>query len=304
MHQKTTISLLVVVTLLMIGGYLNAWVSPNAAPTSGNISAALNTSAVAQTKAGNLAANIVAAFNHMRSPKYCDINGLNCYIPGVTLPVCTPGQTLIAGANGQWLCNGTTTPPPPSTTVTAHFITQFSALASDPIFRQWYGAALPPSSGAVPRQVCSGGGGPNGNGPTCTTVSRGTWYDDQGWIPGSPNPAPVQPGSRDVATYNKLCSYLMVGGQWTGGGKVQADYGSDNNNWAYYWDSATSAWLRHGPYGWWSAVDVVQLDCKGSKVSIQGNWWLSSNRREIACSRFRCNPYPAPTATGRALPIQ
>lgn len=105
MYPKPFIVLLVVLSLLIGGSYLHAaWTPPSTNPPTGTVASALNASGATQLKIGDLLANIFGASTEMRSDKYCDSNGGNCLQPGVTLPVCAQGQTLVAAAGGQWLC--------------------------------------------------------------------------------------------------------------------------------------------------------------------------------------------------------
>ena len=145
------------------------------------------------------------------------------------------------------------------------FVTQMSALWTDPAFRAWWGPGV-----ALP----SGG-----------------WRDNAGWnIRYYTDPVKNQ---WKVDTRDKLCSYMMTNGSYINGTAVGADYGSDQNNVAYYWNAATGQWATelHSDN---SAIDVVRLNCVGDSVSTQGQWWLLSNRLEAPCDRYRCNPYPAP----------
>jgi hypothetical protein len=76
-------------------------------------------------------------------------------------------------------------------------------------------------------------------------------------------------------TVAKLCSYMMDGntqgltssGQYSGG-----DYGSDNNNNAFYWSGSTpnqGSWVKesHGDNG---DIDITRITCSGDSVSSGG----------------------------------
>ena len=75
-----------------------------------------------------------------------------------------------------------------------------------------------------------------------------------------------------VGTANKLCTYFMGDdsfadlrlGQYSGG-----DYGSDNNNLAYYWDSVSNSWKSesHGDNG---NIDITALRCTGQGILDRG----------------------------------
>ena len=56
----------------------------------------------------------------------------------------------------------------------------------------------------------------------------------------------------------------LYSGQYTGG-----DYGSDNNNVAYYWDSTSNSWTSeaHGDNG---AIDITSLKCIGKGFLQRG----------------------------------
>jgi hypothetical protein len=57
------------------------FVSPSGQPPSSNIPPPINTSEFAQYKTGSFTVNTKISSNHMRSPRYCDMNGNNCLTP-------------------------------------------------------------------------------------------------------------------------------------------------------------------------------------------------------------------------------
>ncbi len=68
--------------VLLLAGYnfINAaWTPASGTPPDNNTAAPLNVSATTQAKSGNLQANIFAATTEMRSNRYCDALGNNCF---------------------------------------------------------------------------------------------------------------------------------------------------------------------------------------------------------------------------------
>ncbi len=64
---------------LLTYNFINAqWVGPAGNPTTNNIAAPINVSAVTQTKTGDLVVDSLAAVTDIRSDYYCDALGLNC----------------------------------------------------------------------------------------------------------------------------------------------------------------------------------------------------------------------------------
>src|SRR6056297_1428170 len=68
------------------------WANPTQDPVGGNVSLPINTSTNLQVKEGGLIVNMllavggVAAQVEMQSPRYCDENGENCWVPGTGAP--------------------------------------------------------------------------------------------------------------------------------------------------------------------------------------------------------------------------
>lgn len=308
-YKTTVITLCLVLTLLVCVDYLNAWTTAPPNPPQNNAAAPINVGTLVQRKAGNFAANIVAALTEMRSDRYCNALGQNCISLQQT---CTPGQTLIADATGTLVCANfpTTptpqppTPPPPNPPtppvqqIVRSFYTQYAALIRDPAFLAWGS-----SSGLQPYTGSRCGAGPTGSTYRCET----------GWYHFS-QPQPT------LETYNKICSYLMVNGKYAAGA-VLADYGSDNGNRAHQWSNANKRWSYSASYGFGGGIDAVAMSCIGDSVSKQGAFWLTSNHPSPTCTistgtnsncnngnctqmtttkvswasyRFRCNPFPIP----------
>jgi len=78
--------LTIALTLALVANFAyGQWANPTAAPTGNNVAAPINTSATTQAKLGNIgaidlfAAGTTTAGSMMRSPLYCDENGLNCW---------------------------------------------------------------------------------------------------------------------------------------------------------------------------------------------------------------------------------
>ncbi len=113
-----SISFLFIAALFLVGySFMFAeWTPATDTPPDGNTPAPINVGLVTQAKSGNLAANIFAATAEMRSDRYCDSLGSNCFNTAdmnsvANLPTCTQGQTLVADAAGVWVCGTATTPP-------------------------------------------------------------------------------------------------------------------------------------------------------------------------------------------------
>ncbi len=100
-----------VVALITYNFMSGAWTPPVDTPPDSNVEPPIDISSSTQAKAGNFAANVIAATTEMRAARYCDPLGNNCFSD---LPSCGNGQTLVSN-NGEWSC-GTMpsgTPPPP-----------------------------------------------------------------------------------------------------------------------------------------------------------------------------------------------
>lgn len=108
---RSIITLTVAVTVLLGYGFISAWTAPPAGtvPPANNVPAPLHVGAATQDKNGNLLANIFAAANQMRSGRYCDALGANCFKPAdVPAPLsvnCPAGQAITAiSADGGATC--------------------------------------------------------------------------------------------------------------------------------------------------------------------------------------------------------
>lgn len=115
-------------------------------------------------------------------------------------------------------------------TTIQRFATSYSTLMSDADFRTWTGNSSMPQNGS----------------------------DDNGWYVRADN-------STFVNTKNRLCSYFMTDGVAVGS-YTAGDYGSDNNNHAWYWNPTTSAWEveNHGDNG---VIDITSLICAGNGIN-------------------------------------
>jgi len=153
----------------------------------------------------------------------------------VTLQNAVADGCISGGSSGGTSSGGGDPPGEIPNEVGAYrFITKYSTLMADSEFKAWISA----QGGS---QFPANGG------------------DDHGWY--IRNVADVK--FKDTTT--KLCTYFMGDGsiapantgQYTG-----QDYGSDNNNVAYYWDISNNLWKSeaHGDNG---AIDVISLLCTG-----------------------------------------
>ena len=129
-----------------------------------------------------------------------------------------------------------------SAKVVYKFTTKYSSLMGNADFYAWVGNTTMPKSGG----------------------------NDHGWyIQGAPS------NTHFIATADKLCSYFMTNGVWTGYSKYAGgDYGSDNNNTEYYWSTSTSAWIKtsNGDNG---TIDITSLDCIGDGILSRGLPFIS-----------------------------
>ncbi len=75
---------MITLMLLLVGFHsLSAsWTAPTAVPPDSNTLAPLNVGTTTQVKAGNLTAAILGATTEMRSNRYCDALGGNCFLSG------------------------------------------------------------------------------------------------------------------------------------------------------------------------------------------------------------------------------
>ena len=272
------------------------WIDPTGTPPANNTPAPINVGSTTQSKAGALAASILAATTEVRSDRYCDAMGQNCMNFGsssnqIELGIIngeTYGQILTAqnlcttnGFDGVWatldqtgnediICFKSAIVGKISEVQT--FVSAYYALRSDPSFATFWGSALPNFDLAF----C-------GN-PVTSLYRCGT-----GWKVVDPA-VPVASDTQRIATYNKICSYMMENGRWKAGTSLGIfDSGSDGNNNAIYWNGNGSGILNHA---WNDYHDATVMTCIGDKVSVQGDWWLKSKRSE-AYGRSG-NKYPAP----------
>jgi hypothetical protein len=171
----------------------------------------------------------------------------NVTTTGFTMNYGTPNSGSCypsSGGNGiMWVAVGQGSGAPSGGHVANKFTTKYTTLMSDPTFYSWVGNSGMPTSGG----------------------------SDRGWyIRTSVSP------TRFADTANRLCSYFMTNGtatvysgQYTGG-----DYGSDNNNTAYYWNTGTNTWSSeaHGDDG---SIDITSLICVGDGVLDRGVKFLA-----------------------------
>lgn len=79
---RTLLSIFITVFILLGYQFIGAtWNAPSAVPPGNNAPAPLNVSTTTQLKTGNLSANIFAALTEVRSDRYCDALGVNCFNP-------------------------------------------------------------------------------------------------------------------------------------------------------------------------------------------------------------------------------
>jgi hypothetical protein len=118
------------------------------------------------------------------------------------------------------------------------FNARYTTLMSDSAFFSWVGQSAWPTSGG----------------------------NDHGWYVRTSVSLP-----RFTDTANKLCSYFMTNGVATlySGQYSTNDYGSDNNNTAHYWDSASGTWKTeaHSDNG---SIDLNTILCVGDGVLDRG----------------------------------
>jgi hypothetical protein len=78
-----SITFLFIAALFLVGySFMSAqWTPASGTPPANNTEAPINISSTTQSKSGNLAANIFAATTEMRSNRYCDELGANCFDP-------------------------------------------------------------------------------------------------------------------------------------------------------------------------------------------------------------------------------
>lgn len=143
------------------------------------------------------------------------------------------GKVLTSNANGVGTWKTPTVGSSGTVTVIQKFGTRYSTLMADPVFRTWVNNPTMPTSGG----------------------------NDHGWYIRSAD-------QKFTDTRNHLCTFFVENGRsygnYTGG-----DYGSDNNNTAYYWNPAGPSWVAesHGDNG---NIDITSLVCVGSSVYERG----------------------------------
>ncbi len=278
------------------------WSAPVGTPPSNNIDAPVNIGSSTQYKTGAIAVeNLVSfggstAYGEMRSPKYCDLDGKNCLANPQVNPLdilsmlttytktcsgqdckvfcelghirtgCASDNSRAIVENGQSGCKGPNSVGASSQAIclmykgddytkTRRFITKYSALMSDPEFITW-------ANSSVLHKM------------TASDCDYGNCYfqDDLGFY--VRNTDLNNPKWKNTANY--LCSYFMENGRLdinSTNNRSGADYGSDNNNLAYYWDAADNVWKSelHGDNGW---IDLVELSCIGDSTLSRGLKWL------------------------------
>ena len=80
-------SLFIAIAAVMLVGFHSlsaSWTPPIATPPGSNVAAPVNIGSTTQVKVGNLGGAIVAATNEIRSDRYCDALGNNCFGVGST----------------------------------------------------------------------------------------------------------------------------------------------------------------------------------------------------------------------------
>jgi hypothetical protein len=103
---RTIVPLALALVLLISYGYITAndgnWHSPpsgTVAPDN-NTLPPINVCTITQTKSGNLVVNTLAAVTEVRSDRYCNALGANCFAP----PLCSVGQSMVVDVTGNWVC--------------------------------------------------------------------------------------------------------------------------------------------------------------------------------------------------------
>jgi hypothetical protein len=87
------------VTMLVSYNFISAqWIPASGTPPANNTPAPVNIGSITQAKNGNLAANIFAATTEMRSNRYCDALGGNCFTATSTSSSGTPTCVVRTGA--------------------------------------------------------------------------------------------------------------------------------------------------------------------------------------------------------------
>lgn len=80
---RNRLFILFIVPVCLLGGYsfigAQSWTPSSGMPPANNTAAPVNIGTTTQAKNGNLAANIFAATTEMRSNRYCDALGGNCF---------------------------------------------------------------------------------------------------------------------------------------------------------------------------------------------------------------------------------
>jgi len=326
----STLSLLVAVLLLAGYNFLGAqtWTPPTQAPPNGNVAAPINTSSLTQTKNGrfdlilgsaattattsvslstngSVLGNIFAATSEMRSNRYCDSLGNNCTNASSSLPSIelgtARGETMAEpifanricheqGYDGVWafedkvgdedvICYKSDMIV--GIGIGEVFVTAYHALRQDPAFVAFWGPDLPPT----------------GSG-RCTNSSL--YRCGVGWLAFGLNQSNSFISVERRVTYDRICSFMMVNGSRKGGTPLPTfDSGSDNGNTAISWSGGVTRVIGHNNN---NVDDILELTCKGDKVSVQGEWWRKSNRSE-GYGRGG-NGYPNPLLSGRDLPIR
>ncbi len=302
------------VTLVMLLGYnfisAQVWTPAPANPPSNNTPAPINVGTSTQAKTGNIAANIFAATTEMRSNRYCDALGANCFHPNlvssstsdldgdiIQLAVInaeTYGNTLTAnsackreGFVGVWafedisgtediICFDSTVISGIQSVET--FVTAYHALSRDAAFQAYWGSNLP----VYYSSWCMN--------------ELGLYRCGVGWLsyanPNAVGPSDPAPNKSQRNTYDRICGYMMDGGRWkVGSTPIIYDSGSDNGNTAYYYSTVENdtKFVVHDND---DVDDTIRLTCIGDSVSANGEFWLLSNRPE-AYGRAG-NMYPTP----------
>lgn len=110
MRNIRPLSILCLICVFLVGyQFMGAavWTSPTASPPNNNTDSPVNIGVTTQQKAGNLQANIFAASSEVRSDRYCDALGGNCFDASqVAKAESCPNGEFVKGfkANGGLIC--------------------------------------------------------------------------------------------------------------------------------------------------------------------------------------------------------
>jgi hypothetical protein len=247
----------IILSSLLAVAVIYAFTEPTKTPPQGNVAAPINVGSSSQIKGGPLQVN---GFRNIGTTILDGSVGIGTMNPQAKLDVA--GQIKISGGNpgeGKVLtsdASGLASWQPVNVgntqNVVTPFFTRYTYLMSyDNEFYNWVNNNR--DTITIPNPMPRNGG------------------DDHGWY------IRKLSDQKFKDTANKLCEYLTGGNAtitklsntelnvFSGNHVSGGDYGSDNNNIAYYWDPASSKWKAesHGDNGW---IDITWLVCEGSPL--------------------------------------